>query len=44
MPEETTDEVDNYDPQKDMTESIEECFRLVRERKANGGPGWEPKS
>jgi hypothetical protein len=29
-----------YDGQDDMTKSIEECFRVVRERKANGGEGW----
>lgn len=31
-----------YDGQKDMAESINVCLTAIRERKANGGPGWNP--
>lgn len=29
-----------YDAQDDMTKSIAEGFRVIRERMAAGGPGW----
>jgi hypothetical protein len=32
-----------YDGPKDLARSISEGFRAIRERMANGGPGWEPK-
>lgn len=35
---------DRYDGQQDFRESIAEGFRVIRERMANGGPGWSPKS
>jgi hypothetical protein len=31
-----------YDPDDDFARSIEESYREIRERKASGGPGWEP--
>jgi len=31
---------DNYNADKDFSESINECYRDIRERVANGGPGW----
>ena len=30
----------DYDAADDFSRSIEECLRVVRERKAVGGPGW----
>jgi hypothetical protein len=33
---------DNYDTAKDMSASIEECYRAIRERIARGGPPWVP--
>lgn len=32
-----------YDATDDFAKSIEESYRVIRERKANGGPGWIPK-
>lgn len=32
-----------YDARQDLERSITEGFRAIRERVANGGPGWEPK-
>ena len=32
-----------YDANDDFSRSYDECLREVRERKADGGPGWEPK-
>lgn len=32
-----------YDAQDDMTKSLAECYRAVRERQAAGGEGWAPK-
>ena len=32
-----------YDAQKDIEGSFAEAYRAIRERKAAGGPGWEPK-
>lgn len=34
---------DDYDPTDDVTKSFEEAYRVIRERIANGGPGWTPK-
>ena len=33
----------HYDPTADFAGSIDEAYRAIRERKASGGPGWEPK-
>jgi DNA (cytosine-5)-methyltransferase 1 len=33
-------EHDGYDGNDDFTRSIEEAYRVIRERKQNGGPGW----
>lgn len=33
---------DDYDATDDFARSIEEAYRVIRERKANGGKGWEP--
>ena len=30
-------------PTNDLSESIKLGFRVIRERMANGGPGWTPK-
>jgi hypothetical protein len=32
-----------YDGNDDFSRSIDEAYALIRERKANGGKGWEPK-
>jgi hypothetical protein len=32
----------DYDGADDFARSIDECYRAIRERKAKGGPGWEP--
>jgi len=32
----------DYNPEDDFARSIEEAYRVIRERKANGGPGWTP--
>lgn len=32
-----------YDANDDVTKSFEEAYAAIRERKAAGGPGWEPK-
>ena len=34
---------DDYDAEKDFSASIDECYRVIRERVANGGPSWEQK-
>jgi hypothetical protein len=34
---------DGYDPADDVAKSIEEAYRAIRERIANGGRGWTPK-
>jgi len=34
---------DDYDAEDDFGKSIEECYRVIRERMAAGGKGWEPK-
>ena len=31
---------EKYDAEDDFSKSIEECYRVIRERKANGGKGW----
>jgi site-specific DNA-methyltransferase (adenine-specific) len=31
---------DDYNPENDFARSIEEAYRVIRERKANGGKGW----
>ena len=31
-----------YDPQDDITKSVAEGFRVIRERVRSGGKGWEP--
>jgi DNA (cytosine-5)-methyltransferase 1 len=33
-------ERDDYDASNDFARSIEEAYRVIRERKANGGKGW----
>jgi site-specific DNA-methyltransferase (adenine-specific) len=33
---------DDYDADDDFARSYDECLREIRERKANGGKGWEP--
>ena len=33
-----------YDAHKDIEGSFSEAYRVIRARKAAGGPGWEPKS
>jgi N6-adenosine-specific RNA methylase IME4 len=33
---------DDYDATDDFARSIDEAYRVIRERKANGGPGWTP--
>ena len=32
-----------YKPRDDFSRSIEECYRVIRERVAAGGPKWVPK-
>src|SRR5262245_37825937 len=34
---------DDYDATDDFAKSIDEAYRVIRERKAAGGKGWEPK-
>jgi len=36
------DNVD-YDAEDDFSRSIDECYRVIRERVARGGPTWEPQ-
>jgi DNA modification methylase len=33
-------QVDEYNATDDFARSIDEAYRVIRERKANGGPGW----
>jgi hypothetical protein len=33
---------DDYDAADDLSRSIEECYRAIRERMARGGPPWVP--
>jgi DNA modification methylase len=37
------DGLDDYNSDDDVTRSLEEAYREIRERKAAGGPGWEPQ-
>lgn len=34
---------DTYDTQRDFAGSLDVAYSAIRERKAAGGPGWEPK-
>lgn len=34
---------DDYDPQKDFAASLDVGYAAIRQRVADGGPGWEPK-
>jgi len=36
-------EPDEYDRDDDFAKSLDEAYRVIRERKAAGGKGWEPK-
>ena len=38
-------EIDKFEhkPRDDFSRSIEECYRVIRERVAAGGPKWVPK-
>jgi hypothetical protein len=33
----------DFDPIADFAASLDEAYRVIRERKAAGGPGWTPK-
>jgi hypothetical protein len=33
--------LDDYNATDDFARSIEEAYRVIRQRKANGGKGWE---
>jgi hypothetical protein len=33
----------DYDGHRDFDESLKVGYAAIRERMANGGPGWEPK-
>lgn len=33
----------DYDADDDFAKSLDEGYRAIRERQANGGPGWTPK-
>lgn len=33
---------DDYDAADDLSRSIAECYRAIRERIARGGPPWVP--
>ena len=39
----TTKVMTDYDAHDDFAKSLEEAYRVIRERKAAGGKGWEPK-
>ena len=34
---------DHYDATDDFAKSIDEAYRVIRERMRNGGPGWTQK-
>jgi hypothetical protein len=36
-------EPEEYDAAKDVEGSFNDAYAAIRERKANGGPGWKPK-
>ena len=33
----------DYDSDDDFAKSLDEAYRVIRERRAAGGKGWEPK-
>ena len=33
-----------YDAEDDFAKSIEECYRAIRKRIAEGGKGWKPRA
>lgn len=33
----------DYSPRDDFNKSVNECYREIKERQAEGGPGWKPK-
>jgi hypothetical protein len=35
--------LDEYDPYADLAASLNECYRAIRERIADGGPPWAPQ-
>jgi hypothetical protein len=35
-------DADDYDAADNLAGSIQEAFRVIRERMAAGGPGWNP--
>jgi hypothetical protein len=37
-------EADDYDAERDFAESINEAYRVIRARIANGGPPWIPRT
>jgi hypothetical protein len=39
-PEKEPPQPGDYDATDDFARSIEEAYRVIRERKANGGKGW----
>lgn len=39
-PEKELPQQDDYDATDDFARSIDEAYRVIRERKANGGKGW----
>lgn len=38
------DSMFEYSPRDDFNKSVNECYREIKERVANGGPGWDPKA
>ncbi len=34
----------DYNPRDDFNKSISECYRVIKERVANGGPAWNPNA
>jgi len=39
----TQNRPNDYDAADDFAESLDEAYRVIRERKAAGGEGWKPK-
>lgn len=35
---------DDFKPRDDFAKSIEAAYGAIKERVANGGPGWDPKA
>jgi hypothetical protein len=33
-----------YSPRDDFNKSVNECYRVIKERMANGGPAWNPNA